>query len=90
VCCGWGAWEVTCGYSWVNLDDGHDVVATNPATAANRRRGLNNDFVVGLNWYQNAWSRMFFDYELELVDFVDPGVPNSNANIFGIRWQVDW
>jgi phosphate-selective porin OprO/OprP len=90
VACGWGAWELALGYSWVNLDDGHDTVATTPATAANRRRGFNNNFIAGVNWYQNAWSRMYFDYELELVDFVDAGVPNSTANIFGIRWQVDW
>ncbi len=88
--CGWGAWEVAIGYSWVNLEDGHDIVATAPATAANRRRGFNNDIVFGVNWYQNAWSRMYFDYELELVNFVDAGVPNSTASIFGIRWQVDW
>lgn len=87
---GWGAWELAFGYSWVNLEDGHDIVATTPATAANRRRGFNQDVVVGLNWYQNPWSRMSFDYELELVDFVDVGVPSSTANIFGVRWQVDW
>ena len=23
-------------------------------------------------------------------DFVDGGVPSDNANIFGVRWQVDW
>jgi phosphate-selective porin OprO and OprP len=88
--CGLGAWEVAMGYSWVDLNDGHDTVATTPATAANRRRGFNNAFILGLNWYQNAWSRMYFDYELELVNFVDPGVPNSTANTFGVRWQVDW
>ena len=33
---------------------------------------------------------MYFDYEHEMVNFVDAGVPTSNANIFGIRWQVDW
>jgi phosphate-selective porin OprO/OprP len=89
-CCGWGAWEVTGGYSWVNLDDGHDTVATTPANATNRRRGFYDTVVLGVNWYQNAWSRMFFDVEHEVVNFVDPGVPTSNANIFGIRWQVDW
>jgi phosphate-selective porin OprO/OprP len=88
--CGLGAWELALGYSWVNLNDGHDTVATTPATSANRRRGFNNAVNVGVNWYQNAWSRMYFDYELELVNFVDPGVPNSTASIFGIRWQVDW
>jgi phosphate-selective porin OprO/OprP len=89
-CCGWGAWEVTTGYSWVNLDDGHDTVATTPANSTNRRRGFYDAVVFGVNWYQNPWSRMFFDIEHEVVNFVDPGVPTSNANIFGIRWQVDW
>lgn len=89
-CCGWGAWEVAVGYSWVNLEDGHDTVATTPANSTNRRRGFNNDIILGVNWYHNSWSRMFFNYEHEMVDFVDNGVPDSNANIFGIRWQVDW
>jgi phosphate-selective porin OprO/OprP len=88
--CGWGAWEVAVGYSWVNLDDGHDIVATTPANSTNRLRGFNNDFIIGVNWYQNPWSRMYFDYTLEMVNFVDPGVPSSTANIFGIRWQVDF
>ena len=89
-CCGWGAWEVTAGYSWVNLDDGHDTVVTTPANSTNRLRGFYDSVVFGVNWYQNAWSRMYFDIEHEVVNFVDPGVPTSNANIFGIRWQVDW
>jgi phosphate-selective porin len=53
-------------------------------------RGFNNGFVIGVNWHQNAWSPMFFDYERELVDFVDNNVPNTQANIFGVRWQIDW
>ena len=56
----------------------------------NRRRGFYNTVVFGVNWYQNPWSHVYFDYEHEMVNFVDAGVPNSNANIFGIRWQVDW
>jgi phosphate-selective porin OprO/OprP len=88
--CGMGAWELALGYSWVNLNDGHDTVATTPANVLNRRRGFNNSFIAGVNWYQNSWSRMSFDYERELVNFVDAGVPSSDANIFGVRWQVDW
>jgi phosphate-selective porin OprO/OprP len=88
--CGRGAWEIVAGYSWVNLTDGNDIVATTPATAANRRRGFNNAFVVGLGWWQNSWSHLYFDYEHEIVDFVDGGVPSSNSNILGMRWQVDW
>ncbi len=89
-CCGWGAWELTAGYSWVNLDDGHDIVATTPATAANRRSGFYNAVAFGVNWYQNPWSHVYMDYEHEVVNFVDAGVPNGDANIFGIRWLVDW
>jgi phosphate-selective porin OprO/OprP len=94
--CGKGAWELAFGYSWVDLTDGVDTnntAATAPATggtSANRRRGFNDNFIVGVNWYQNPWSRVFFDYEHEIVDFVDAGVPTSNANIFGVRWQIDW
>lgn len=89
-CCGWGAWEVDVGYSWVNLNDGHDTVVTVPPNSTNRLRGFNNNVVVGLGWWQNPWSHMYFDYEREIVNYVDAGVPTSNANIFGIRWQVDW
>jgi phosphate-selective porin OprO and OprP len=88
--CGMGAWELAMGYSWVDLDDGNDIVATTPATAASRRRGFNHDVIFGVNWYHNPWSRMQFNYEHEMVDFVDDGVPDSDANIFGVRWQIDW
>jgi phosphate-selective porin OprO/OprP len=89
-CCGWGAWEVAAGYSWVNLKDGHDTVVTAPPNSTDRLRGFYDAVVFGVNWYQNPWSHVYFDYEHEFVNFVDAGVPNSNANIFGIRWQVDW
>jgi len=88
--CGWGAWEVAVGYSWVDLTDGHDIVTTVPPNSTNRLRGTNNDVIVGINWYQNPHARVSFDYELEMVDYLDAGVPSSDAGIFGVRWQVDW
>jgi phosphate-selective porin OprO/OprP len=90
MACGRGAWELAAGYSWVDLDDGSDIVATTPANSSNRRRGFNHDVIFGVNWYHNPWSRMQFNYEHEMVDFVDDGVPDSDANIFGVRWQIDW
>jgi phosphate-selective porin OprO/OprP len=87
---GLGAWQIAVGYSWVDLRDGHDTLVTVPANATNRYRGFNNDVIIGLNWYQNPWSRVSIDYEHEVVDFVNGIVPDSNANIFGMRWQVDW
>ncbi len=88
--CGWGAWEVAMGFSWVDLTDGHDTVVTDPPNSSERLRGTNSVVIVGINWYQNPWSRVAIDYELEMTDYLDRGVPNSNAGIFGTRWQVDW
>jgi phosphate-selective porin OprO/OprP len=82
--CGRGAWEVAAGYSFVDLEDGHDIA---PGTL---ERAFVDGFVFGVNWYLNANARMMFDYYHEMTDFVNAGTPDSDANIFGIRWQLDW
>jgi hypothetical protein len=33
---------------------------------------------------------MQFNYVHEFLDYVEGGVPDANANIIGVRWQVDW
>jgi phosphate-selective porin OprO/OprP len=81
--CGLGAWELAAGYSFVDLESGHDISAT-------RQRAFVDGIVFGVNWYHNPWSRLTFDYTHEMSDFVAALTPDSNANIFGIRWQVDW
>jgi phosphate-selective porin OprO/OprP len=83
-CFGRGAWELAAGYSYVDLEDGHDTI---PGA---RERAFFDSFVVGLNWYHNSWSRLQVNYTHEITNFVDAGTPDSNANIFGVRWQVDW
>jgi phosphate-selective porin OprO/OprP len=88
--CGRGAWELAVGYSWVDLEDGEDIVVNAPPSSADRRRGFNHDFIVGVNWYQNPWARVTIDYTHEILDYVDGDIPDANANIFGVRWQVDW
>jgi phosphate-selective porin OprO/OprP len=84
ACCGRGAWELAAGYSYVNLRDGEDI---QPGV---QERAFVDGFAFGVNWYLNPYSRMMFDYNHEVTDFVDAGTPDSNANIFGVRWQVDW
>jgi len=81
---GRGAWELTTGYSYVNLEDGADIAA------ADQERALVNGLVCGVNWYLNPYSRVMFNYNYEVSDFVNAGTPDSQANIFGARWQVDW
>jgi phosphate-selective porin OprO/OprP len=83
-CCGRGAWELAAGCSYVNLKDGADI------DPGEQERAFVDGFIVGVNWYLNPHSRFMFDYNHEITDFVDAGTPDSNANIFGVRWQVDW
>ena len=83
-CCGRGAWELTAGYSFVDLEDGADI------EAGAEERAFVDGAIFGLNWYLNPYSRVMFNYNHEVTDFVSAGTPDSNANIFGVRWQVDW
>ena len=80
---GRGAWELAAGYSFADLEDGHDITAT-------RQRAFVDGVNIGLNWYHNPWSRLQINWNHEITDFVNAGTPDSDANIFGIRWQVDW
>ena len=83
MCCGRGAWELATGYSYVDLEDGHDITAT-------RQRAFVDAYIVGLNWYHNPWSRIQINYEHEMTDFVAGATPDSAADIFGVRWAIDW
>ncbi len=83
-CFGRGAWEVAAAYSYSDMRDGQDI------QAGVEERALVDGFIVGVNWYLNPYSRIMFDYNLESTDFVDAGTPDSTANLFGVRWQVDW
>jgi phosphate-selective porin OprO/OprP len=83
-CCGLGAWEVTAGYSYVDLEDGADIAA------GDQERAFVDGAIFGVNWYLNPYSRIMFNYNHEVTDFVNAGTPDSNANIFGVRWAVDW
>lgn len=83
-CCGTGAWEIAAGYSFVDLEDGEDIAA------ADQERAFVDGFNFGINWYLNPYSRVMFDYNHEMTDFVNGGTPDSDADIFGVRWQIDW
>lgn len=83
-CCGMGAMELTAGYSYVDLEDGDDIAAVD------QERAFVDGYVVGLNWYLNPYSRIMFNYNRESTDFVNGGTPDGDANIFGVRWAVDW
>ena len=79
-----GAVELTAGYSFVDLEEGVDV------SPGEEVRATVDGFILGVNWYFNPYSRLMFNYNLESADYVNPNIPDADANLFGLRWQVDW
>ena len=73
---GWGAWEVACRYSSMDLND------------TGIRGGKEGNFTFGLNWYLSKKSRFMFNYiHARVTDRSDPPVDNGRANIFQARFQ---
>jgi phosphate-selective porin OprO/OprP len=75
-CWGWGAWELATRYSYIDLNS-KDI-----------QGGRLNDVTVGLNWYINSYVKTQFNYIRSMLD--NPMTGRSNADIFGLRAQVDF
>jgi len=76
VATGRGAWEIAARWSFIDLD------------SANVRGGTLNDVTLGLNWYLNPYTRMRWEYIHAHLNRAPVGP--SNANIFGMRFDVDF
>jgi len=72
---GWGAWEVTGRYSFVNLD------------SANVHGGRLSMVMAGLNWYLHSHVKWRFDYGFGHVSRLQP---EGNLNVFQTRMEVDF
>ena len=91
--CGWGAWEVTARWSYVNLFDpnavplpGQPVPAAPPNVFPNP--GSMNESTLGLNWYWNTYAKMQFCWMHCMLD--DAATGDSTADIFCGRFQVEF
>ncbi len=79
VCCGKGAWQLAARYSYLDLND--DGI----------NGGRMNDFTFGTNWYLNPYTRWMFNYvHSDLVRTAGTGTGSSNADLFGMRFQIDF
>jgi phosphate-selective porin OprO and OprP len=76
---GWGAWELTTRYSFVDLQD---------PTLTNDIRGQLHDLTVGMNWYWNPHTRMMFNWIHAYGDMDVHG--QTNTDILSMRMQVDF
>ena len=73
---GWGALEMACRFSYVDLND----------------KGINggkkSNLTLGRNWYFNEKTRFMFNYiHARVTDRHDPSIDNGRANIFQMRFQ---
>ena len=70
-CC-WGAWELAGRGSWFDLDHG------------SLHGGRLKNLTCGLNWNYAVRSRVILN---DIHSFLDRDSVNSNADIFGVRFQ---
>lgn len=71
-----GAWEIAARISSIDL------------TSGNINGGQLTDGTVGLSWYANPYTRLYFNFIHSYLQ-KDPVGP-SNANVFAMRAQVDF
>lgn len=79
---GWGAWEVTGRWSYVNLND----AGAAPAAATPGLPGRLNDVTLGLTWHWNPFSKLQFNWIHCYLDNKTTG--HSDTDIFAGRFQV--
>ncbi|GIW79364.1 MAG: porin [Gemmatales bacterium] len=75
---GWGAWEVAARWSYIDLNG---TLGDGPGRAL-------NDLTFGINWYLNERSKFQFNYIHAFLN--DPTLGPSNADIFALRFQMDF
>ncbi len=88
LCCGRGAWELACRYSYVNLNS--DLGSGDPI-----KGGILNGVTVALNWYLNTnlsvmtdWS---YDYRFDANSpTTGAAISNGSTNGFGTEVQVSF
>jgi phosphate-selective porin OprO/OprP len=82
LCCGPGAWEIACRYSYVNLNDG---------TGLNRIAGGTMDGLsVALNWYLNNNLSVMFDWVYNHRYDLAAGVIPGYTQGYGMRVQLSF
>lgn len=74
---GWGAWELTTRWSYVDMSD--------------VREQQLHDLTLGCNWYWNPFTRMMFNYIHPFAHNSPLSTPtNAEGDILALRMQVDF
>ncbi len=87
--CGWGAWELTGRWSYVNLNSPNAVpILTTAGPPPSPNPGRLNDVTLGLNWYWNTYTKLQFNYINCFLDNATLG--NSYTGIYVAMFQVEF
>lgn len=78
---GWGHWDVSARYDYLNLDD--------PAASATTR-GEQTAYALGLNWVPLDHVRFMLNYAVSDMDRSTVGQPDVNAEVISLRTQFDF
>jgi phosphate-selective porin OprO/OprP len=89
---GWGAWELACRWSYVDMS----MVNVNPANQIQHavgpppspNYGVLNESTVGVNWWWNRNTRLQFNWIHSMPDLV--GYGPAPFDIFGTRFQIEF
>jgi phosphate-selective porin OprO/OprP len=82
--CGWGAWELTARWSYVNLFD----PAVTPDPLAPGRPGRLHDTTLGVNWHWNRHAKVQFNWIHAFLD--NAALGDSDTDIYATRFQIDF
>ena len=85
---GWGAWEIAGRYD--TLDLGSDASLLDAAGADCDECGDQGTWLIGLNWYPTAYTRLMFNVVSSDIGGVFNDNDNATIDGFGMRGQIDW
>lgn len=80
-CSGPGAWELTCRWGYLDLDD--------PYLVGNPLAGQLNGLTVGVNWYWNPYMRLMLDWGHAFSN-VNATPDTANTDVIAMRMQFDF
>lgn len=81
---GWGAWELTARFAYLNFDDQSLPLSPSGLRVGNRLATT----TFGINWYLNNRTRLMFNYTHAVP--VDPNFGPSTADAFFARCAIFW
>jgi phosphate-selective porin OprO/OprP len=82
--CGWGAWEATARFAYLDLEDDDTPPGPNGQQIGIRLP----EFTIGVNWYLTDHVRLMGNYSCAIPD--EPNTGSSVAHIFALRMGMFW